>query len=562
MEITELIARCRRGDTDALSLLYATYQGRMRSICRRYVHDAQALDDVLHDAFVVILTSLDRLRDDTKAEAWMMAIARNVASRYREHLMAQPTVPIEEASAATEETEQPNVRGVPVEEVMRLIDRLPEGYGQVFRLSVFEGLTHREIADLLGIKAHSSSSQLARAKRMLRHMMLHYWALGLLLVAVIRINRPPAPPKEGRTSLPASEVTTPEKPLAQEPEENEQDTSTVAYPWKGLGKVAPSKPLAQETEDKPDTSKVAPPLERQEEVAPSRPLAQDQKDKQPAGKVTPTYEGKGEVAREKAHRWTVQLALAGPTDSQSRYGQPYAYHPSADHLAQSDATSGEAPTYAIPSSIENWSDYAMFLQNYPEAVSSQARAAVMRIALNNANRPGEDRILRTSRHRLPISWTLALKYQLSSRWGFETGLSYSRLSSTFEMGEDGNRIEERQTIHYLGLPLKGSCQLWSSRRWSLYGCAGISMEVPVYAPLYSSYYVRGTLEATDRQTLRAPWQLGIGTGVGMQLRLTPSIGLFTEPSLMYYIPTGSEVETYRTAHPLNLTLPIGIRFTW
>ena len=67
---------------------------------------------------------------------------------------------------------------------MQLVDRLPEGYGQVFRLSVFEGMSHKEIADMLGIEPHSSSSQLARAKKMLRKMMQQYWVAALLLLLV------------------------------------------------------------------------------------------------------------------------------------------------------------------------------------------------------------------------------------------------------------------------------------------------------------------------------------------------------------------------------------------
>ena len=94
MEITRLIERCRQGDADALGELYKAYAQRMRGVCRRYISDEQAVDDVLHDAFVIIFTSFDRLRDARKAEAWMMAITRNVASKYKDHLEALPTVPI------------------------------------------------------------------------------------------------------------------------------------------------------------------------------------------------------------------------------------------------------------------------------------------------------------------------------------------------------------------------------------------------------------------------------------------------------------------------------------
>ena len=174
MEITRLIERCRQGDADALGELYKAYARQMRGVCRRYISDEQTVEDVLHDAFVIIFTSFDSLRDVGRAEAWMTAITRNVASKCKAHLEALPTVSLEETSEAeliAAEDEERDVRGVPLSEVVRMIDKLPEGYGQVFRLSVFEGLSHKEIADMLGIEPHSSSSQLARAKKMLRKMM-------------------------------------------------------------------------------------------------------------------------------------------------------------------------------------------------------------------------------------------------------------------------------------------------------------------------------------------------------------------------------------------------------
>ncbi len=159
----------------------------MRGVCRCYISDEQTVEDVLHDAFVIIFTSFDRLRDVRRAEAWMMAITRNLASKCKNHLEALPMVSLDETSEKeliAAENEEKDVRGVPLSEVVRMIDRLPNGYGLVFRLSVFEGLSHKEIADMMGIEPHSSSSQLARAKKMLRKMMQQYWVVGLLMVLV------------------------------------------------------------------------------------------------------------------------------------------------------------------------------------------------------------------------------------------------------------------------------------------------------------------------------------------------------------------------------------------
>ena len=188
MEITRLIERCRQGDADALGELYKAYAQRMRGVCRRYISDEETVSDVLHDAFVIIFTSFDRLRDAKKAESWMMMITRNVASKYKDHLEALSVVPLDdvaETDLLEADDEIQDVRGIPLEEVMKMIDKMPEGYGNVFRLSVFEGLSHKEIAVMMGIEPHSSSSQLARAKRLLLSMMQRYWVILLLLIVPV-----------------------------------------------------------------------------------------------------------------------------------------------------------------------------------------------------------------------------------------------------------------------------------------------------------------------------------------------------------------------------------------
>ena len=185
MEITRLIERCRRGDAEVLGELYKAYAQRMRGVCRRYISNEDVVSDVLHDAFVIIFTSFDRLRDTKKAESWMMMITRNVVSKYKDHLNALPVISLKEVpekDLLAVDDEIHDVRGIPLEEVIKIIDKLPEGYGKVFRLSVFEGLSHKEIAALIGIEPHSSSSQLARAKKLLRKMMQQYWIVLLLLL--------------------------------------------------------------------------------------------------------------------------------------------------------------------------------------------------------------------------------------------------------------------------------------------------------------------------------------------------------------------------------------------
>ena len=579
MEVTRLIERCRQGDADALGALYKAYAQKMRGVCRRYINDKQTVEDVVHDAFVIIFTSFDRLRDPQRAESWMMAIVRNVASKCKDHLDALHAVPLEETDgaellAAEDEgvcllSEEKEVRGVPLSEVIRMIDKLPEGYGQVFRLSVFEGMTHKEIAAVLDIEPHSSSSQLSRAKKMLRKMMQQYWAMILLLFVPLAFYLfKKTFDNEGHSSPAIIE----KKPIVAKPQ-SQPEKSPTGQSHKPVIVSQPA-PLANTTGSDTLQSAMAQAADSvmvdslsniiaQEDVITDTIKSEEQTDTvQTIRKIEIPHEVITNIIPERTttshtRKWSLELAYSGQFDKWNSYNQPYTYEPKS-LPGQSDP--GTSPT--IPSSIDNWSDYAVYLANNPDAASEQTRSVIMRIALSNADRPGDDKILRTSHHQMPVTRSLALKYKLNHSWGLETGLNYSKLTSEFEMGEDGNKIEQRQTIHYLGIPVKGLFNIYDGKAWSLYGSAGLVTEIPVHAPLYSNYYVQGLYQASEKTNIRAPWQFSTTFGLGMQYHLTPHIGIFTEPSLQYFIPTHTDIETYRTEHPFTFSLPLGIRFTW
>ena len=564
MEITRLIERCRQGDADALGELYKAYAQKMRGVCRRYISDEQAISDVLHDAFVIIFTSFDKLCDDRKAEAWMMSITRNVASKYKDHQAKMTFVQLEEAEHVQIPEGVSEVRGVPLEDVQQLVDRLPEGYGQVFRLSVFEGLSHKEIADMLGIEPHSSSSQLARAKKMLRKMMRQYWVAVLLLLLV---------PITFSLFRKGDTAVKDEKPVMAK----QQDTTKKTQ--KDSRSEQPQKPVILHLPAHRSTivtigslpSEIAQATDSATADTLFNMVAQGQSNTDTIlndtantmhGVVIPHYDiadllpQKPAGSTRRQQKWSVDLAYVGGFGEQN-YNRPYGFteipmiFPTGEPLS--------------PVTFENWSDYAAFLAEMPDDGSSHSRSVIMNIALNNAGDAlgtGTDRIVRKSHHYMPVNFSLALKYRLNNRFALETGLSYSRLKSDFEMGSNGNTINEQQTIHYIGIPLKGTYNIYNRKAWSLYGGLGVTAEIPLYSPLNTSYYLHGLLEATDKTTIRAPWQWSLGTGLGLQYNITPNIGLFAEPSLQYYIPTGTQIETYRTEHPFTFSLPLGIRITW
>ena len=575
MEITRLIERCRQGDADALGELYKAYSQQMRVVCRRYFDDEQTVEDVLHDAFVIIFTSFDRLRDVRRAESWMMAITRNVALKCKNHLEALPTISLEDISEAdliAAEDEEKDVRGVPLSELVRMIDRLPKGYGQVFRLSVFEGMSHKEIADMLCIEPHSSSSQLARAKKMLRKMMQQYWAVFLLMLIPLTFFLLKKEDDAERlssitveeTNVIAKQKNTPKQNThTNEPSDELPDESMIVHAPIRHTPIDTLQPAIVQVLDSimPDslTNMMA-----QGQITSDSIQNIEQTDTTqireklnlPHYDIANLFPSTPVTSSHDKQRWSIDLAYVGGMGDQN-YNRPYGF----------TETPMIAPTSVPPSPVtfENWSDYAAFLAKMPDDGSSQRRSVILNIALNNADDAagsGTDKIIRKSHHYMPVNFSLSLMYRLNNRLALETGLSYSRLKSDFEMGSNGNTINEQQTIHYIGIPVKGTYNIFNRKAWSLYGSLGVTTEIPIYSPLNTSYYLHGVMEATDKTTVRTPWQWSVGTGLGIQYNFTPNIGLFAEPSLQYYIPTSTQIETYRTEHPSTFSLPIGIRFTW
>lgn len=180
MNIDVNIDACKQGEQEALGDLYKAYSNKLRRICQHYVKDESTAEDILHDAFIIIFTSIKTLKDNSKLEGWMITIVRNLSLRYlqstgKDNISLSSLEGTEFLGTDSEETKH-----IDIELLLSAIESLPEGSKEIFKLSVLDGLSHKEIGELLGINPHSSSSQLFRAKKMLREILSNYWALLLL----------------------------------------------------------------------------------------------------------------------------------------------------------------------------------------------------------------------------------------------------------------------------------------------------------------------------------------------------------------------------------------------
>lgn len=169
-EMTEsIVQRIRNHDQQAMGALYQWSVGRLTSVCRRYVPDEDDAKDVLQNAFVRIFTALPTFeyRDEPTLLAWMRRIVVNEALRHLRDGRRLQFSPLDDEVGNTLADEEPDVEQVTADELHRLVTELPDGYRTVVNLFVFEGMSHRQIAQLLDIGESTSASQFYHAKQLL-----------------------------------------------------------------------------------------------------------------------------------------------------------------------------------------------------------------------------------------------------------------------------------------------------------------------------------------------------------------------------------------------------------
>ena len=160
----QLIKRCLRGKRDAQKHLYQLHHGRLMTVCRRYARDDMEAEDFFQEGFIKIFKNLKSYRGEGSLYGWMKTIMIHNALR-----QIRKRIQFEEMTLAKEVHENnTGLDQLQAEDIIKAIQKLPEGYKMVFNLFHIEGYNHREIASLLNIEESTSRSQLTKAKKILR----------------------------------------------------------------------------------------------------------------------------------------------------------------------------------------------------------------------------------------------------------------------------------------------------------------------------------------------------------------------------------------------------------
>ena len=180
-DLKEIIAGIKKRKRSSQKELFHRYAPLMRAICVRYTGCYDDAEDLVQEGFIKVFTKIDQYKEKGSFEGWMKRVFINTAINYikREkdiifHYDLNDTNMGNNQSLNNNEeyyNKEANIKEYDFteEEILSIINKLPDGYKFVFNLYAIEQLKHKEIAVLLNISPSTSKSQLNRARKSIQN---------------------------------------------------------------------------------------------------------------------------------------------------------------------------------------------------------------------------------------------------------------------------------------------------------------------------------------------------------------------------------------------------------
>lgn len=150
--------------------MYEQFANQMYSLSFRYARSKDDANDIFQQAFLHVYKNLNQLRNPNALSGWVKSIFINTALDYCKKNYSSHVLSIDHC----DNNRAPNnlneaVSNIEMDELMAIIQQLPEQYKNVFNLYVIDGFSHREISEKLSLSIGTSKSHLFHARRLLRY---------------------------------------------------------------------------------------------------------------------------------------------------------------------------------------------------------------------------------------------------------------------------------------------------------------------------------------------------------------------------------------------------------
>jgi len=150
---------------------YERFAGQILSICRRYVRTTAEAEDILQEGFLKAFMNIKSFRSESSLLTWLTRIVIRTALNARRQKFY--IISVMDSELPELENPDPSVfSNLETEQLISMIQELPDGSREIFNLYALEGYSHREISEMLGISEGTSKSQYSRARFLLRQKIM------------------------------------------------------------------------------------------------------------------------------------------------------------------------------------------------------------------------------------------------------------------------------------------------------------------------------------------------------------------------------------------------------
>ena len=166
-----LVLRLIEGDEDAFCELYAAYKNRLIYFAMRFLKSREYAEDIFQDAFAVVWQGRRFINPDASFSAYLYTIVRNRILNQLRDLSNQDKLREQILSQAvnyTNETKDEIIANDLRQFISRALQQLTPRQREIFQMSRVRQMSHREIAEVLGISVNTVQESISISLRTLR----------------------------------------------------------------------------------------------------------------------------------------------------------------------------------------------------------------------------------------------------------------------------------------------------------------------------------------------------------------------------------------------------------
>ncbi len=171
MSEKELIAGCARNDRKCQEALYKRHFPVMMAMCMKHTRDTDKALLILNDGFLKVFKRIDTFRHEGSLEGWIRRIVYTTMADYfkKENAYVKFMAFELPEDRPTAETAHDKLA---FDDLIRLLDHVPDRSAEVFRYHAIEGYSHDEISQMMQISVGTSKWHLANAREKLKELLM------------------------------------------------------------------------------------------------------------------------------------------------------------------------------------------------------------------------------------------------------------------------------------------------------------------------------------------------------------------------------------------------------